>query len=279
MDNSKNYFTDELKALVKGGLLPDNNYLSTKRFLTQYENSVQLGDGLLKIGFFPIINGLLTCFYATKAIWATVRAVGNLLILKPGYALDAFFDCSANLSLSLLVAVMAPIHALTGSVELLTRIITSWFIGQEPQDDLSKLGLSAKINAESNHFNDLLPSSNYFRSSRFFSPYKNVTSFIEQLSSPVVTLFKTGYSSLNQAVNAVISALDGIANAIICKPRHALANLSDLGVHLSLSFVLAVMAPINALVESIAFISRLGSTWVDACIGTSEEKPNPSYSM
>ncbi len=276
MNNSKISFTKELNDLVKDRLLPGNNYLSTEQFFTPYENSTQLASGLLKIGIFPIINGLSACMYGAITIWATMRAVGNLLILKPGHALDAFVDCSASLSLALLVAVMAPIQALTASVELLTRIITSWFTGQEPQDDLSKLGLFAKISAESDHYNHLLPSSTYFQSSRFFSPYKNVTSVIGQLSSPVVTLFKTGYASLDHAVNAVISALNGIANVIICKPRHALEDLNNIGVHLSLSFALAVMTPINALVESIAFISRLGSTWVDACIGTSEEKPNPS---
>ncbi|EHL30054.1 hypothetical protein [Legionella drancourtii] len=279
MTNAKMSFTDELNALVKGGLLPDNNYLSTKRFFTQYENSVQFESGILKIGVLPIINGLAACMYGAAAIWATMRAVGNLLILKPGHALDAFVDCSTNLSLSLLIAVMAPIHALTDSVELLTRIITSWFIGKEPQDNLSKLGLPAKISAESNHYNHLLLSSTYFQESRFFSPYKDVTSFLGQLISPANAFIETGFSSLSQALKAVISALNGIANVIICKPKHALEDFSDLGVHLSLSFTLAVMTPINTLIESLALLSRLGSTWVDACLGTSEEKPNPSFSM
>ncbi|MFT4060199.1 MAG: type IV secretion protein Dot [Legionella sp.] len=266
-------FFEELKPQLDK-IVPESSYFSAKRFINPYENSKQFWEMLLKVGYLPIVNGLKACYYATRALWATVRAVGNLLIIKPGYAVDALRECSANLVLAFCSAIMAPVRALTASIELLTRILSSWFIGKE-SDDLSKMRLVDRFKKAYNSYGDLLPSSSYFQSSRFFSPYENVMDFLGQLFSPLTTELDSGFRSLGHAFKAVISALDAIANVIICKPRHALENVQNLSMHLSLSFALAIMAPINALVESIVFISRLGSTWIAAC-ASPEERVNTS---
>ena len=128
------------------------------------------------------------------------------------------------------------------------------------------LNFAAKSSEEIQKNKSLLPSSTYFKSSRFFSPYQDALQCLEQLAAPAVSVFSSSLGSLYQAANAINSAISCLTNLAICKPRHALENLRDCSIHTSISLALIVMAPINALVESLAFISRLGTTWISACI-------------
>jgi hypothetical protein len=264
-------YHDEFTDLTKNGLLPDHNYLSSQRFTTQFPSSADFWSHVGISCGLPLVNSLATCYYAARAVWAVMRAVGNLLILKPRYMADALNDVSSNITLGVCVAVMAPIHALTHSVELLTRLIASWLAGEEPREDLSQHGLIGKFSEELDMHPTTLPSTAYFKGARFFAPYKDALSLIDQLFSPVVITVDSGFSSLTQAVKGVAAAIDLITNIAICKPRHALEDIRDLGVHFSLSLGLAIMTPINALTESLAFITRLLSTWVDACRADEQE--------
>ncbi len=258
-------YSNELNQLTKDGYLPDSNYLSAERFTAPFENSAEFWCHVVISGGLPLVNGLATCAYAARAVWAVMRAVGNLLILKPSYMLDALEDVSSCITLGLCLAVMAPIHALTNSIELLTRLMASWFVGQEPLETLSERGLGNKFSKEIDKHPTTLPSRAYFQSSRFFAPYKDATALIGQFFSPVAITFETSFDSLVRALKAVAEAIDLLTNIAICKPRHALQNARNLGINFSLSLGLAVMTPINALVESFAFVTRLLSTWVDAC--------------
>ncbi|RUR11672.1 type IV secretion protein Dot [Legionella sp. km772] len=259
-------YNEELKTLSDNGLLPDNHYLAAKRFTRPYSNQGEFYYGIATIAYVPIVNGLSACVYAMRAVWATMRALGNLLILKPGYTVDAVRDAGFHSLLTIGLAVMAPINALTSSLELLTRTIASWFSGEEPIADLSPLSFSARSAQESEQYKTLLPSSSYFKGSRFFTPYQDALQCLGQLAAPVASGVSSGFSSLYQAAHAISAAINGLSNLVICKPRHALENVRDCSIHASLALSLAVMAPINALVEGLAFISRLGATWLSACI-------------
>ena len=132
-------YNEELNTLTKNGLLPDNRYITAQRFTSHYRNTGEFYQGITAIAYMPIINGISACVYAMRAVWATLRALGNLLILKPGYTANAVMDLGFHSMLTIGLAVMAPIHALTSSLELLTRTISSWFTGQESVADLSIL--------------------------------------------------------------------------------------------------------------------------------------------
>ncbi|WP_133135805.1 type IV secretion protein Dot [Legionella rowbothamii] len=266
-------YHDEFTQLTKNGLLPDSNYLSSQRFTTQFPSSVEFWSHIGISCGLPLVNGLATCYYTARAVWAVMRAVGNLLILKPRYMADALDDVGSNITLGLCVGVMAPIHALTHLVELLTRLLASWLVGEEPREDLSKHGLIGKLSKEINKHPTTLPSAAYFKGTRFFAPYEDAVDLISQFFSPISITLESSFGSLVEAVKGVGAAIDLITNITICKPRHALEDVRDLGVHFSLSLGLAIMTPINAMAESLAFITRLLSTWVQAC-GANEQEDN-----
>lgn len=278
-DHMTNY-NEELNALIRGGFLPNNQYLSTPRFTPPYQNTRELFQGVGLIACWPILNGISVCIHAMKAVWAALRAIGNMLILKPSHTVNALKEVCFHSMLTVALAVMAPIHALTYSLELLTRTISSWFTEEESVADLSKLNYAAKSFEETQKYKSLLPSSNYFKGSRFFSPYQDALQCLGQLAAPATSGISSGLGSLYQAVYAVSSAISCIMNIAICKPKHALEDLRDCSIHTSISLSLALMAPVNALVECLAFISRLGSTWLSACIRPETEEiatPSPRF--
>lgn len=268
-------YHDEFTALTNHGMLPNSNYLSPQRFAAHFPDSADFWSHLALTAGLPIVNGLATCYYAVRAVWALIRAVGNLLILKPRYVAEALDNAASNIALSLCVAVMAPIHALTNSVAVLTRLIASWFIGEEPTENLSQRGLIKKFSKEINKHATMLPSSSYFKNSRFFAPYDDAVDLIGQGFAPVGIALQSGFYSLVQAANAVTDAINLLTNIAICKPRHALQDTRNLSVHFSLAVGLAVMTHINALVEGLSFFSRLLSTWIHAC--GSDDKQENSY--
>ncbi|CAM4498078.1 MAG: hypothetical protein LEGION0403_FIIPPAGN_01723 [Legionella sp.] len=258
-------YHDEFSALTKKGILPDSEYFSPQRFTTHFTGSGEFWSHVTLSCGLTLVNGLATCYYTARAVWAVMRVVGNLLILKPRYMAEALDDVASNITLGLCAAVMAPIHALTYSVELLTRLIASWFVGEEPRENLSNRGLIDKFSKEVNKHPTTLPSAAYFKSTKFFAPYEEAVDLIGQFFAPAGIAFQSGFSSLVQAARAIAAAINLITNIAICKPRHALEDTRNLSVRFSLSLSLAIMTPINALAEGLAFFSRLLSTWVDAC--------------
>lgn len=262
---------DEIDSLIKNRALPNSEYISIERFVNNYACSDAFVDGLLSVPIFPIHNALQACYHATAAIWATLRAVGDLLILKPQDSMAAFQDAGAYITLTVALLVMAPIHALTYSLELLTRTVSSWFTGQESLQTLSQVGFIGSLSKQYEGHGECLPSADYFKGSRFFSPYNKGQDVLKQAAAPIGAFVGTGFRSLTCALDAVVNALECIINVAICKPRHAAENISNVGINLSLAVSLALMAPINALVEGIAFVSRLGTTWVNACVGEGEQ--------
>ena len=105
-------YNKELKVLTDNGLLPNSQYIAAQRFTSHYKNKDEFYEGITPIAYLPIINGISACVYAIRAVWATLGAVGNLLILKPGYAANAVTDLRFHSMLTIGLAVMAPIHAL-----------------------------------------------------------------------------------------------------------------------------------------------------------------------
>lgn len=265
-------FSQEATALQGMGLLPKQGYLSPERFAAPYKNTEEFWQGLATPLLLPIGNGLVACFYAARAIWSVLRTVGNLAICKPIAASDALSDLSVEISLGLAVGIMAPINMLCSAIELVLRIASCWITGKEIEDDLSKENWFKKFAAEVKEIDHLLPSSNYFMN-RFFNRYKEVSEFLGGAFYTVGIPFETGFHSLYHALRAVENALNCIANVIIAKPLHAQERFSNTSVDLSLSISLAIMTPINAIVQGIEVMTRLGTTWVSACM----EGEEPSY--
>jgi hypothetical protein len=262
-------YQKELDFLTKYEMFPTESYIAVTRFINVYNNTEAFWNGLGSIAIMPIANGLGACYYALRAIWATLRAIGNLLILKPGDALDSIKDAGFHLTMTICLAVMAPIHALTYTVELLTRTVSSWFNQILPVESL-KLEENPSLlesfkNQAAQYTKNMLPSAQYFRAARFFTPYKDAVSCLAQMASPFVMPVLTAYSSLSEALSGVTSALECIASLLIAKPKDALNNLKDMSIHFSLAVSLAVMTPISFFVEGIAFLTRTGSTWYSAC--------------
>lgn len=268
----------EMKRLYEEGLFPKSNYFSTERFATHYNNTQEFWYGLIKPIRLPILNALSAGYYALRAVWATLRAIGNLLILKPGPVGAALNDLAVHSSLSIALAVMAPIHVLSASLELLTRTISSWFGPEEPE--VLSASVYAKYIEEVKELNKLAPfppfTNTYISGPKFFTPYKEIGKFFSGLISPIAVPLETGYHSLHQASKGVIAALNCMANLLICKPNHTYESANDVGVHLSLAVYLAVMTPVNMIVEAMAVITCLGTTWFSACTD-SEEPSSPSY--
>jgi hypothetical protein len=263
----------EIEKLTSIGLLPDSDYLEKNRFITPYSKLTQFGVDLAYFPGLPIATALGAAYYSIGAVWATLRTIGNLLILRPGYAAESISDVGIDLTLAVGLAVMTPIHALISGITLLTRTIASWLRGEEPRDDLTKISLMEKFTLE-NKEPYLLLSADYFNKSRFFSPYKNVTKFLGQTIAPVATVVSSAFECLLHALGAISAAIKLLGNIVICKPRHALENARDLSVDISLTLSIALMTPINAIVETIAIVSRLGSTWVAACMRGDDEEMN-----
>lgn len=265
-------YNEILSDLFANEVLPDKRFIAGERYFKPYQNTNEFYKGIECIISRPIINGLASMIYALHAVWATLRAVGNLLILKPAYAKAAMVDVGFYSLLTIALAVMTPIHALAASFEVLTRTISSWFMGQEPIDDLTQFSFVETAANEIEEVEDLLPSSTYFKSSRFFSPYKDALDCIQQFASPIGTTTRTTHHILAKALAAIFSAINGLTDIVICKPKHALEDWRDCGIYTSIAFSLALMAPVNALVEELAFICRLGSTWISACATSDVEE-------
>ena len=257
----KTKLSQEVESLQKIGVLPDSNYLSS----APYHSANQLYQGLAQPIGLPMLNGLLCVVHAVRALWAALRTVGNILIVKPNAAGDAFSDFATHTTLSLALAVMAPVHVLAKSLEVLIRTISSWF-SAEPTTDLKGLGFGEKISKES-------PA---IKTPRFFTPHQDVVSFIGSVAAPFYQARSDGFYSLYHAVSAVKDAIDLIANIAIAKPQHAAQSLSDLGADLTLTLEFAMAAPIHALLHSIECITRLGATWGHAVM-QNEAQPTHTY--
>lgn len=258
-------FSGEMASLDELGLLP--NYK-----VTSYKNPGEFWLGLAKPAYLPIANGLAACFYAVRAIWSVLRTVGNLVICKPMAASDALSDLSVEVSLGLLMGVMAPINLLCSAMEFMFNIASCWIAGKEITDDLSKNSWFKKFATDAGEVEHLLPSSKYFMN-RFFNRYKDVGNFLGGVFYTAGMPIETGFHSLHHALRAVENALNCIANVIIARPLHAQECFRDASVDLSLTLSLAIMTPINALVQGIEVITRLGTTWVSACM----EGEEPAY--
>lgn len=263
----------EINSLINNKFLPDGEYLSIKRFTNNFADCDKFVEGLFSVPIFPISNALYACYHAAAAIWATLCAVGDLLILKPHDSKAAFQDAGVHITLTVALLAMAPIHALTYSLELLTRTVSSWFTGQESLTSLSQTGFIDSWSKEYKIHEKRLPSADYFKGSRFFSSYNKGSDVLKQAVAPFDAFVDTGFGALACALEAVTNALRCVINLAICKPKHATENISYIGINLSLAVSLALMAPINALVEGIVLTSRLGSTWVKACVGEDEPAP------
>lgn len=274
-------FQTELYKLRQHQLLPNKSYISRSRFTSHFENSGDFWVQLGKTVGLPIVNALYAFAHAVSALWSLLRAVGNLLIVKPKFAGDAFGDMRGHFVLSLGLAVMAPIHVLTFPLEVLARTLTSWFVGEEPVEDLSRQTLFQKFSQIINEHPETLPSKVYFtgqgNNSRFFSPYQSAWAPIAQFVSPITIIFKSALHAITQALEAVLSTINLVTNLLICKPRHALEDLRDVTVGSSLAIALALMTPVNALVEAGVFVTRLGTTWVHACMDEPNSNPEAEY--
>ncbi len=266
-------FTLESSSLQENGFLPSPTYFSASNFIAPYRNVRQFSIELIEPVVMPIANGLAACYYAMRAVWATLRTIGNLLILKPLDAVGSFGDVCVHTTLSFALAVMAPIHAIVDSIRLLTRTVASW-IADEPTYDLSSLGFVEKFMLDVKELTDdeRLLSRDYFNKDRFFTAYPRVGDFFFGMGKPIFSPVVTVFESLYHADLALRDALVCIANLLIAKPRHAGEAARDFGVHLSLTVSLAVMAPINALIDAIAFVTRLGTTWHSACTADEENR-------
>lgn len=264
------HYRQILNELFESRLLPGKRFIAAERYFKPYENENSFYTGILLIPYFSIMVGISFMNYALHAVWATLRAVGNLLILKPDHATAAMVDVGFYSLLTIALAVMAPIHALAHAFKALTRTISSWFMEQEPTNGLTELSFVETAAIKIKHVDDLLPSSTYFKSSRFFSPYGDAFDCIQQFARPIGTTARSIFHILNNALAAIYSAIKGLTNILICKPKHALENWRDCGVYTSIIFSLALMAPVNALVEALAFVCRLATTWVSACANSAE---------
>lgn len=260
-------------------IVPNASYVGVKRFFSPYTGTNDLYNSLGPIVKYPIITALYSINYAIKAVWATLRAVGNLLILKPKAASTAFNDLCVGFTLSMTLAVMTPIHALTHAIEVLTRMATSWFSGQESRSDLTpfKNRLDEVINRFST--SSLLPNANNIKEAKFFEHCDDVFEFFVAMFFPFGRLINGGVLSLLYALQSVSEATNFLANIAICKPRHAKECLENLGIHFTLSLSFALMAPINALIYEIAFMTRLGATWVKAAARPEEFESQPQPAL
>jgi hypothetical protein len=259
----------EFDALQQEGILPDKNYFS--RFSKPYDNIADFWDGLITLITSPLVHTAATIFYAIYAVDAVLRTVGNLLIIEPVAAFYALADVSPHLAIVFAVVVMAPIHALTAALEVLTRTILSWF-SEEPKAGLTELSFGETFKKQSENSTFLLSSKNINRG-RFFAPHKDVLSFLNSVATPLVSGIGSGFSSLSHAAQAVYLAIQLFANLVIAKPKHAGECARDFGVQATLAILLALMIPINVLVDFIAFITKLGSTWVDSLKHDKDAEP------
>ncbi|KTD04136.1 hypothetical protein [Legionella feeleii] len=265
-------FSGEMASLEQMGLLPDYK-------VTSYKNTGEFWLGLAKPVYLPIANGLTACFYAARAIWSVLRTIGNLAICKPVAASDALSDLGTEISLGLIMGVMAPINMLCSAMQFMFNIASCWIAGKEITDDLSKKDWFKKLATDAGEVGHLLPSSKYFMN-RFFNKYKDVGSFLGTVFYTAGIPIETGCHSLYHALRAVENALNCIANVIIAKPLHAQECFRDTSVDLSLTISLAIMTPINAMVQGIEVMTRLGTTWVSACMeGEDREYRGTGHSL
>ena len=270
-------FFKESKKLQENKLLLSSRDFTKVKYTAIYSNVGSLWTNAALPVITPIANAFLSIVWASSAAWAALRTVGNLLIMKPNLALNAFDDFGARFVLSIAMALMAPVNLILGTITLLTRLVSTWFklpsiiaserLKAEPMDINSgqtapKTFLEKLVNESSTQVkNDLLPSEKYINSAKFFTPIKSVTDLLGTVLSPVGMPIRGAVNSAVKGVQTAYELLICVSNLLICKPKHAGDSLRNAGAHLTLSLALAAMIPVNALIEALIVMTRLGSTW------------------
>ena len=266
------FFFEEVSILQDEGILPNWNYLHSSRFTAPYEHIGAFWEEVRSPVVLPIINGLYAVYYALRAVWSALSALSSLCIFRPGEAIDASLDFGVHISLAIALGVMAPVNAIIQSVELLTRIIASWFSADETTSDLSLLSFTEKWRRATLGLETIVFSETYFSKERFFTPYQDVGHFFKNLTHPFSITIETTLMTLSQMLDALNHSLDCLGYLLIGRPKHAREAFIDLGVDLSLIASLAFMIPINAIIETIVCITRLSPMCIASC--TNEEDAN-----
>jgi|GEM_PF-5299827 len=266
----------KIKWQQNHNLLISSSYLNNTRFTRAYRSKEDLWGSLTNPLIMPCTNLVFMTGYALRTIYALLRLVGNLLILKKDDAKNAGLDASARFSLMLAHAIMAPINALAYSATLFTRLVASWInnsratVSQEDLDSLDR-----KFHNAANE----LPSYVAFgdetelASHGFFKPYQDLSELAQGVFSPILETTISAAVLIHQTLLATWSALSCVSNLLIGQLSLANDNLKDVGVHGSLMIGLATITPIQALITSISVITNIGATWHSACIDSENASP------
>lgn len=274
-------YNAEIEQLQKYLLLPSMDLIQPSRFISNYKTPEDLWWGIASPITQPIFGLITSLVEALRSVWGILRFIGNVLILKFNDAGTALQDASVYFVLSLAVALTSPVNAALYTIELLTRVVTSWFTPEESDANLLQTGFSEKFTNKADGYvsSNLLPSENYLKRMGFFNKYSTVSQFFVQVAKPVIKpVTNVGYS-FEHVVFSVIEALYGVSYLLIGQPMHAGEAFLNTSVEFSLSVALAVMAPVNALVNTIPIATRLGSTWYDAVFSSDEVEPESLVSM
>lgn len=267
----------KIKWQQKHNLLISSSYLNNTRFTRAYRSKEDLWGSLSNPLIMPCTNLGFMTVYALKTIYALLRLVGNLLILKKDDAMNAGLDASARFSLMLAHAIMIPINALAYSAALFTRLAACWInpfpaaTEDTPELESFDTKFDKATEALSNYvaFGDETELVNH----GFFRPYRDLYELAQGVFSPILETTISAAVLIHQTLLATWSALSCVSNLLIGQLSLANDNFKDIGVHGSLMIGLAIITPIHALITSISVITNIGATWHSACIDSENASP------
>lgn len=262
-----NYEKQRLEA-QQAGLIPSKQKMfNKKRFYAVYDHVFDFWKGLAMPFLMPLSGLFQTIIKMCEAAWALIRVVGNLLIIKPALASVALKDSAFYFSVAVTILVTMPINAVLFSAELFSRNIASWLSKeQERTTDLPNTSLYQRFTKgiEPCIKAYAIPTQTNVNKAKFFTPYTGFNEVVIQVITPVAKTADNLIQCLSEILQAIYDLLTSASNLVIAKPQHALDDLKSVSIHLAISIVLAVVIPVNVLLDTTATVSRFGATWYNA---------------
>ena len=252
------HFKKHIFELQEKRLLPKKKYFSSARFFTPYANPGEFYSTLGQALLLPEYNALIACSYTLTSLGHALFFLDSLTMGSNNNPQKELFHATIAMRLSLGLALMIPVHALTYNTELITRLVCSWLFSHkittnnlnqedEPTQEEAWDQTSLKhrlITAK----NDALTS------------YHNLTDVTLGVLSPFTHCFEGVFSGLFHAGRACSYAVSFLTNLLIARFMHAMQDAYQTGVYGSLAFKTACLIPIQAGIDIVVNLTRLSTT-------------------
>ena len=260
-----NHFKKHIFELQEKYLLPKKSYFSSARFFTPYANPGEFYSTLGQALFLPEYNALIACSYTLSSLGHILFFLDSLTMGSNNNPQKELFHATIAMRLSLGLALMIPVHALTYNTELITRLVCSWLLSHKTiTNNLNQEYELTQEEAwdETNLKHRLVTAKNDALTS-----YLDLTDVTLGVLSPFTHGFEGVFSGLFHAGKACSYAVSCITNLLIARFMHAMHDAYQFGIYGSLAFKTACLIPIQAGIDIVVNLTRLITTGYDSLTG------------